>query len=469
MRTALALCALLFLLPASGSTEEKRWFKPTAWERTSAADRPKVLSFGAEYIDFLSQAKTEREVVAFATDRAAARGFQPWQEGRKIAPGDRLLFASRGKILALAVVGERPLRDGIRLVGAHIDAVRIDLKPNPVYADTNVVLLQTHYYGGITYSQWQSRPLALHGVIVRKDGTRVEVRLGSDPKDPVLVIPDVLIHLRSHVAAEAGDRLPAEKLDPIVGSIPDGAAESGFTSGFLSLLKSRYNIEPRDLHTAELSLVPAERPRSVGFDEGLVGGYGQDDRACSFAALRAILDLEGTPKHTALVILVDKEEIGSTGNTGMRSEFFRHTVGRLVGAQEGSFGEQRLRDVLAHSQGLSADVTSGVEPHFKKLFERRNAAFLGSGPVFDTNAHAEFLHALRALLERNKIPYQTGEFSKVFSGKSDEGTILPYMTRHGMDAANFGVPTLSMHAPLELVSKVDLYWAWRAYQAFLRE
>jgi aspartyl aminopeptidase len=468
-RATPAIGLALFAL-AAAAQERRPWFRPTAWERTPEAERPHVHRFAAEYMDFLGRAKTEREVVAYALEKAKAAGFQPWSEGRRVAPGDRLAFSASGKIVALVVAGERPVREGLRVVAAHIDAVRIDLKPNPIYEDANLVLFQTQYYGGITYSQWQSRPLALHGVVIRKDGTRVDVRLGSEPGDPVLVIPDVLVHLRHRVRTEAGDRLPAEKLDPVVASIPDGPGGKGrFRAGFLRLLGARYGVEERDLRTAELSLVPADAPRSVGLDEGLVGGYGQDDRACAYVALRSLLDLPGTPRHTAMVLLVDKEEVGSTGNTGMDSDFFRRAAGTLLEAQEGSFNEQRLRETLVRSRALSADVTSAADPHFKKLYERHNVAYLGSGPVFAiSRAHAELLHGVRSVLERNRIPHQVGLFSRVFGG-TDFATILPFLARHGLGAVEVGIPLLSMHAPFELVSKVDLYWSWKAYQAFLRE
>lgn len=458
---------------ADADEARKLGTKKTAWEAPETS-RDEVMRFGDDYIAFLSANKTERAFVAASVALAEHHGFRAWPDGarKKTKPGERYYLQRHGKILALIVVGSRPIAEGVRIIGAHIDAVRIDLKQNPLYEDGNLALLETHYYGGIKKYQWLSLPLALHGVVIAKDGRRVDVKIGDDPKDPVLVIPDVLIHLHGHTKSIAGENVRGEALDPIVGSIPDATAASArFKGAIKRLLREKYGIEELDFRTAELSLVPAHRARSVGLDGGLVGGYGQDDRACGYVALRAALAV-GKPAYTAVTLLVDKEEIGSTGNTGAQSNFLQTVVGALLEAEvgPGPATEQRLRELFQRSKALSTDVTSAVNPHYAKLWDKKNANFLGSGPTWDqSGVHSEFMLFVRRLLERNKIPYQTGDFSRVFGGRHEGGTILPFLTRLGLDAMNFSIPLMSMHAPFELTSKVDLYWSRAAYTAFLTD
>ncbi|MBI3074070.1 MAG: aminopeptidase [Deltaproteobacteria bacterium] len=474
MRCVVGIGVVLALAGVAGAEQQgKLGSKKTAWDAPETP-RDAVMKFGDDYIDFISANKTERAFIAASVALAEHHGFRafPGAPRGKTKPGDRFYVQRHGKILALIVIGSRRLLDGVRIVGAHIDAVRIDLKQNPLYEDGNLALLETHYYGGIKKYQWLSLPLALHGVVLTKDGRRVDVKIGDDPKDPVLVIPDILKHLHDHAKSIAGENVRGEALDPIVGSIPDGAAKSARFKGTVQrLLRDKYGIEERDFRTAELSLVPAYRARSVGLDGGLVGGYGQDDRACGYVALRAALAV-AKPVHTAVTLLVDKEGIGSSGNTGTQSNFLQGVVGALLEAElgPGRATEQRLRDLFQKSKALSTDVTSAVQPHYAKLWDKKNANYLGSGPTWDqSGVHSEFMLFVRQLLERNKIPYQTGDFARVFGGRHEGGTILPFLTRLGLDAMNFSIPLISMHAPFELTSKVDLYWSYRAYAAFLSE
>jgi aspartyl aminopeptidase len=385
-----------------------------------------------------------------------------------VRAGEKRIFTAHGKIAALVVGGNRPVAEGVRVVAAHVDAVRIDLKPNPVYQDANLGLLQTHYYGGIKPYQWLSVPLELRGVVVEPDGRTIEVRVGDEPTDPVMVIPDLLVHLSSHADRREGEQVQAESLDAIAGHVPSarGTSADRFRQSVLDALKSQYDVDPEDLASAELSLVPAGGARDVGLDRGLVGGYGQDDRACSYAALRAILDV-GTPEHTAIVWLVDKEEIGSTGNTGARSTFLSTVVARLLAAQ-GRRTEHDLREALARSEALSADVTNAAHPQYPETIERRNAFFLGSGVAMDqSGVHAEFRRRVWDLLRAERVPFQTGEWARVTDSRSEYGTVLPYLTELGMNAMDLSIPLLSMHAPFEVVSKVDLHAGYRAYKAFL--
>lgn len=449
--------------------------RKTAWaSRRFARHRKAAMRFGDEYRRFLSAKKTEREVVGAALEKAKAAGFRDLfaAERPEVKPGARLYAAVHGKLAALIVVGRRPLGEGVHVVASHVDAVRIDLKQNPVYADGNLALLQTHYYGGIKRYQWLSEPLELRGVVVKKDGKVLRVAIGDDPDEPVLVIPDVAVHVAGHVDREEGEQVPGESLDPIVSSTPARSPRGGadrFAAAAARLLEKRYRITPAELASAELELVPAGPARDVGVDRALVGGYGQDDRACTYAAMRALL-AQKTPRHTAIVVLADKEEIGSAGNTGARSNFIRRVVAELIEGAGGTSTEAAMSDALSSSIVFSADVTGAVNPPYRELYEKRNAVFVGSGVVWDQSAvHAELMSYVRRLLDKAGVTYQVGEWEKSYGSKGDSGTLLPYFTRHGMSGINVSIPLLSMHAPFEVVSKADLYEAYRAYRAFLAD
>jgi aspartyl aminopeptidase len=480
LRTALAVSIAAALLVGAGpaSADTPVGHAPTAWESERfARHRAAAMRFGDAYREFLSANKTEREVVRAAIAMARAQGFRELYTGaeappaRGLRPGARVYAVAHGKIAAFAVIGSAPLSEGVNVVATHVDAVRIDLKQNPLYADGNLALLETHYYGGIKNYQWLSLPLELRGVVIKQDGTAVEISIGADPRDPVLVIPDVAVHVAHHVDRIEGEEVPAESLDPILASTPAARAAAGadpFAAEAARLLRERYGIEPGDLASAELQLVPAGPARDVGIDRALVGGYGQDDRACTYAAMRALLEV-GTPRRTAIVVLADKEEIGSTGNTGARSRFFRRFVAELLEATGGAPTELALDRILAASLVFSADVSGAVNPAYAELYDRKNSSFLGSGVIWNTAAHAEVMARVRSLFERHQIVHQPTTWGKARGSKRESGTVLEFFTAQGMNGLEVAIPLLSMHAPFEVISKADLYEAYRAYRALLAD
>jgi len=468
--------ALLVLLAASpaAADDPPLGHKKSAWDNPAVvAHRAEVMRMGDDYRQLIGAAKTEREFVRAAVALARKKGHRDLLAAPgKLAPGTRFYALVHDKLAAVGVVGRKPIADGIHAVGTHVDAVRIDLKQRPLYADANMALLETHYYGAIKSYQWLSLPLELRGVVVKKDGHAVEVAIGARPGDPVLVIPDVAPHVAWMVEKQEGENVPGEKLDPIVSTTPAARPPAGadpYAAEAARLLADQYGIAVDDLTSAELELVPAATPRDVGIDRAMVGGYGQDDRACSYAALHAVLDL-GTPEHTAVVFLTDKEEIGSTGNTGARSTFVRRVVAELIEGTGGTSTEAAVTRALAASMVWSADVTGAVNPLYPDVYAARNASFLGGGVVWDqSGVHAEVLAYVRTLLDRKGITHQPSTWSKVTGSKQEAGTILPYFTDQGMNGLDVSIPLLSMHSAFELVSKVDLYEGYRAYRAFLAD
>lgn len=458
---------------ASTSANPGMGHAPTAWER---ADFPRkaAMTFADSYRDFIGKHKTEREVVEAALAMARARGHKDLLarggKAGKLAPGTRLYAHIEGKLAAIIVVGRKPLSEGMHLVASHIDSVRLDLKQKPLYADANIAMLETHYYGGLKKYQWLSLPLELRGVVVTRAGKTVKVSIGARADDPVLVIPDVAPHIADLVDRE-GEEVDAESLDPIIASTPVARPTAGqdpFAAQAAALLKARYGIDVGDLVSAELELVPAGAPRDVGLDRALIGGYGHDDRACAYAALRAVLE-PGTPQHTAMVVLVDKEEIGSTGNTGARSNFVRRVTAELVEATGEASTSARVDRVLARSVVFSADVTGAVNPAYARAYERKNASFLGAGLVWDRSGdHAELMAYVRSLFDRAGISHQPSVWTRS-TGSEAGGTVLSYFTAHGMRGLDVSIPVLSMHAPFEVLSKADLYEGYRGYRAFLRD
>jgi aspartyl aminopeptidase len=449
--------------------------QPTAWERKAfAPHRKAAMTFGDEYRAFIDRHRTEREVVAAALALARQRGHKDLFSAKRprLGAGARVYAQVHGKLIAFAILGKKPIAEGVHIVATHIDAVRIDLKQNPLYADGNLALLETHYYGGIKKYQWLSQPLELRGVVITKAGKRIDVSIGSKPTDPVFVIPDVAVHVAGAVDRIEGEQVQGESLDPIVSSTPADTRAPGidpFAAQTARLLSQQLGIELADLTSAELELVPAAPARDVGLDRAIVGGYGQDDRACSYAALRALL-AASTPQHTAIVFFTDKEEIGSSGNTGARSQFVRRVIAELIESTGSTPSELAVDRAMANSIVFSADTTGAVNPAYRELYERKNASFLGSGVVWDQTAvHAEVMAYVRGLFDRNGITHQPSTWTKTTGSKSEHGTVLPYFTRHGMDGLNVSIPLLSMHAPFELVSKADLYEGYRAYKAFLED
>lgn len=482
MLAAVALVSLPAVVPAQPRGETRRdrrldrrhdqqdiGHRKTAWQRRGF-DKKRAFAFADDYKAFLTRNKTEREVASAALALAKKKGFADLLADKRprVAPGARLHASVHGKLLALIVVGKRPLAEGVHLVAAHIDSVRLDLKQRPLYADGNLALLQTHYYGGIKKYQWLSTPLELRGVVVKKDGAVVQVAIGDQPSEPVLVIPDLAAHMSSGVDAAEGEEVHGESLDPIVASIP-GGGDDPFAAEAGRVIERELKISLGDLAAAELELVPATAARDVGLDRAMIGGYGQDDRACAYAALRAILEL-GTPDHTAIVMLTDKEEVGSTGNTGAQSTFVRRIAAELIEGSGKTSSETAVERMLSASMVWSADVTGAVNPHYPSVYEAQNEAFTGAGVVWDyTAVHAEVMSYTRRLLDRAGVAHQAAGWGKSTGSKSEDGTVLAYFTRLGMNGLNVSIPLLSMHAPYELVSKADLYEGFRAYRAFLAD
>ena len=450
-----------------------------AWLEMSQQERKETLDMAEDYKIFISRAKTERETAAAIEEYIRSRGFRNFREkGTTLKPGDKVYEVFRGKAVFMAVVGSNDPLEGFNILGAHLDSPRLDLKPRPLYEDHGLAMLKTHYYGGIKKYQWPGLPLALHGVVVRADGTRLEVVIGENPLDPVLTISDLLPHLaREQFEKKVSDAFTGEDLNVLAGSFPLGELEQGdtFREAILDLLYNTYGIVEEDLISAELELVPAWMARDVGLDRSMVGGYGQDDRVCVFAAMRALGMIE-TPLNTAVGFFVDKEEIGSTGNTGMESHFFENCVAELLNRCQPDYDNLMLRRVLQGSRAISADVNAAMDPSYPSVMEKNNAAKLGCGTVITkytgsggkksaNDAHAEFVGLVRRLFNQHGVIWQTGELGKVDQGGG--GTIAYLLARYGMDVLDCGVALLGMHSPLEVASKADIFMTWKGYLAFL--
>lgn len=426
------------------------------------------------YKEFLNSAKTEREAVKTALKLAEDRGFSEFVYGKKYAAGDKVYFNNRGKTLALAVIGKEEVEKGVNITAAHIDSPRLDLKPNPLYEELDLALFKTHYYGGIKKYQWTTVPLALHGVFALKDGTVKEVSIGEKDSEPKFVINDLLPHLASEqVKRTLSEGIKGEELNVLVGSHPfkDDKGSELVKLNILKLLNEKYGITEEDFLSAELELVPAVKACDIGFDRSLVGAYGQDDRVCAYPALTAVLEVV-SPEKTALAILADKEEIGSVGNTGLESDFLRYVIGDLAKMQGGD-----ATVALRNSKCLSADVNAGIDPTFQDVMERRNASFLNYGVVVTkytgargksgtSDASAEYVAKIRALLDKEGIVWQTGELGKVDIGGG--GTVAMFIANMGVDVVDLGVPVLSMHAPFETTAKFDVYMCYRAMYEFMK-
>jgi len=444
---------------------------------SSAADKKAVEACAANYMDFITRCKTERETVDYVLAAAKAAGFTEALTPRSKA----YVHAQRGKTVLLARRGKRPLTDGFRLVGAHCDTPRIDLKQHPLYQDTDIGLMKTHYYGGIRKYQWLARPLALHGVVVKKDGTLVKVCVGEDVKDPVLTITDLLPHLAyKQVEQKVADAFEAEKLNAVVGHEPANRGDAKAAKDkdrvkrkVLEILHARYGIAEGDLFSAELQLVPAGPARSVGLDASMIGGYGHDDRSCVFAAFSALL-AEKTPEHTQLVLFWDKEEIGSEGATGAQSLFFEYALQDILDVWSPG---AKLSHVFAKGMAISADVNAAVDPDHLDVYEKLNAAYMGQGPCFNkftghrgkvgaNDANPEFVAYLRNLLDKANVPWQMAELGKVDLGGG--GTVAKFLAVYGMDVIDMGPAVLSMHSPFEVLGKSDLYATVQALRVFLK-
>ena len=455
--------------------------KTSVWSKYTMEERAAVDVLAHGYIDFLSDCKTERESVTEAVRRARAAGYRDLADvianGETLAAGDKVYAVNMKKAIVLFHIGTEPMEHGMNILGAHIDTCRLDVKQNPLYEDNGLAYFDTHYYGGIKKYQWVTIPLALHGVVVKKDGTVVEITIGEKADDPVFCVTDLLVHLsQEQLEKKASKVIEGEKLDVLIGGYPlKKDDKESVKDGILTLLKEHYDIGEEDFNSAELTLVPAGRARELGFDRSMVLGYGQDDRVCSYTALCSMLETEAV-KRTACCLLVDKEEIGSVGATGMQSRFFENMVAEVLSAC-GQYTEIALRRTLAHSKMLSSDVSSAYDGLYADAFEKKNVAYLGRGMVFNkftgargksgsSDASAEYLGELRRMMDENGVSYQLAELGRVDLGGG--GTIAYIMARYGMDVIDNGVAVMSMHAPWEVTSKVDIYEMKKGYDVFLR-
>lgn len=436
-----------------------------------------VMEYNEGYKDYISKNKTERACVKDSIRLAKEKGFKPLDSFETLKPGDKVYVNNRDKNIALFVIGNKPLTEGMRILGAHIDSPRMDLKQNPLYESEGFVLADTHYYGGVKKYQWVTIPLSLYGVVAKKDGTVVDVVIGEDDNDPVVGISDLLIHLAAEqLDKKAAKVIEGENLDVTLGNMPlVGEEKDAVKANILKLLKDKYDIEEEDFVSAEIEVVPSGKARDYGLDRSMIAGYGHDDRVCAYTSLTAILDMD-VCDYTCCTILVDKEEIGSVGATGAQSLFFENTVGEmLVKMGIDSFVQTRL--TLSRSKMLSSDVSAGVDPLFVSVNDKKNAAYLGNGIVFNkytgargksgsNDASAEYVARIRAVMDESNIHYQTAELGKVDLGGG--GTIAYILGNYNMDVIDAGIAVLNMHAPMEVVSKVDVYETYQAYIAFLK-
>lgn len=436
-----------------------------------------VMEYNEGYKDYISKNKTERACVKDSIRLAKEKGFKPLDSFETLKPGDKVYVNNRDKNIALFVIGNKPLTEGMRILGAHIDSPRMDLKQNPLYESEGFALADTHYYGGVKKYQWVTIPLSLYGVVAKKDGTVVDVVIGEDDNDPVVGISDLLIHLAAdQLDKKAAKVIEGENLDVTLGNMPlVGEEKDAVKANILKLLKDKYDIEEEDFVSAEIEVVPSGKARDYGLDRSMIAGYGHDDRVCAYTSLTAILDMD-VCDYTCCTILVDKEEIGSVGATGAHSLFFENTVGEmLVKMGIDSFVQTRL--TLSRSKMLSSDVSAGVDPLYVSVNDKKNAAYLGNGIVFNkytgargksgsNDASAEYVARIRAVMDESKIHYQTAELGKVDQGGG--GTIAYILGNYNMDVIDAGIAVLNMHAPMEIVSKVDVYETYQAYKAFLK-
>lgn len=452
------------------------------WNGYSKKQLTELEKLNKNYRRFLDRGKTERECIREAVKMAKGAGYRDLSEiiknGETLGEGDKVYAAWMEKAIILFHIGSKEMEKGMNILGAHIDSPRLDLKQNPLYEDTELAYLDTHYYGGIKKYQWVTLPLALHGVVAKKDGTVIDVVIGEKEDDPVFCITDLLVHLAGEqLEKKASKVVEGESLNLLIGNIPlEDEEKDAVKANVLKLLKEQYDIEEDDFLSAELEIVPAGSARDCGLDRSMVMAYGHDDRVCAYTSLEAILDMKKV-KRTACCILVDKEEIGSVGATGMQSRFFENTLAELLNCM-GDYSELTLRRVLANSRMLSSDVSAAYDPEFASAFEKKNAAYFSHGIVFNkytgargksgsNDANAEYIARLRATLEKHNVAFQTAELGKVDFGGG--GTIAYILALYGMEVIDCGVAVLNMHAPWEIVSKADVYEAKRCYMAFLTE
>lgn len=455
--------------------------RKNAWTTYSEAQLEAVTAFNEDYKEFISVCKTERECVAETIRLAEQHGYRNLDDvianQETLKPGDKVYANNMDKTIALYIIGEKPLEAGMKILGAHVDSPRLDIKQNPLYEDHDLALLDTHYYGGIKKYQWVTLPLALHGVVSRKDGSKVNVVIGEDDSDPVVGVSDLLVHLAADQMQKTGAKVvEGEDLNLLIGSMPlKGKEKDAVKENILKLLKAKYQIEEEDFLSAELEVVPAGKARDYGIDRSMVMGYGHDDRVCAYTSLRAMFEIEKTDK-TCVCLLVDKEEVGSIGATGMQSRFFENSVAEVMDRM-GEYSELMLRRALKNSKMLSSDVSAAYDPNYSSVMEAKNSAYFGRGIVFNkytgsrgkggcNDANAEYIAELRAMMDEEGVCFQTAELGKVDQGGG--GTIAYILAQYNMQVIDCGVAVQNMHAPWEVVSKADVYETKNGYVAFLK-
>ena len=455
--------------------------REVAWKSYSDAERAHLEQVSQRYRAFLDNGKTERECVTEVVKLAEAKGYTKLEDkiarGEALKAGDKVYSDWMGKSIMLFIIGKAPMEKGINILGAHIDSPRMDVKQNPLYEDGGLAYLDTHYYGGIKNYQWVTIPLALHGVVAKKDGTVVTISVGEDENDPVSCISDLLIHLsHDRMGKAASDVIEGEQLDVIIGGAPlSDEDKEPVKRNAMKLIADKYGIEEEDFLSAEIEVVPAGKARDLGFDRSMILAYGHDDRVCAYAQVEAMFDIDTVPEKTVCCILTDKEEIGSVGATGMRARFFENAIAEMM-ALHGEEGDLRLRRALTNSRMLSCDVSAGYDPNFASAFDKKNSAYLGRGVCFNkytgsrgksgsNDANAEYLADVRRVMDEGGVFFQTAELGKVNQGGG--GTIAYICALYGMNVVDSGVAVLSMHAPWEIISKADLYEAYKGYKAFV--
>mgnify|MGYP003290370821 CR=1 FL=1 len=452
-------------------------YAKNAWEKYSEKELKEVFDFNEGYKDFISKGKTERECVKESVKLAISKGYKDIKSFKSLKAGDKIYAVNKDKNFAAFIIGKKKVEDGLRVLGAHIDSPRLDVKQNPLYEANNFCLMDTHYYGGIKKYQWVTIPLAIYGVVCKKDGTKIDVCIGEDVNDPVVGISDLLIHLSAdQMGKPAAKVIEGEQLDVTLGSIPSKDAEKEkVKTAIINILKEKYNFEEEDFLSAELEVVPAGVARDYGLDRSMIAGYGHDDRVCGYTSLKAVLDTKST-EYTACAILVDKEEVGSIGATGAQSKWFENVVAELINLQ-GDYSDLKLRHAFEATKMLSSDVSVGFDPLFPGVNESKNSAYLGNGICFNkytgsrgksgcNDASPEYFAEIRKVMDDNNVNYQTAELGKVDQGGG--GTIAYILGNYNMYVIDAGIAVLNMHAPMEVVSKADVYEAYQGYKAFIQ-
>jgi len=450
-----------------------------AWLKASESERHEMASLGQEYIRFLNRAKTERETVSFLKEQAREKDFIDLKDLGELRPGQRVFIEHKGKAAVAAIIGQKPFAEGFNIVASHTDTPRLDLKPVPLYEGSGMALFKTHYYGGIKKYQWPALPLSMHGVIVKKSGQRIEVRIGEEENDPVFTITDLLVHLaKDQMEKKMSEGIGGEDLNILVGSLPlePGPEKDKIKEGIKKILKEKYDVEEDDFTSAEIQMVPAMKAREIGFDRSLIGGYGQDDRVCVFTSFKALLDVT-IPSRTAVCVFADKEEIGSVGNTGLRSYLLENAIADLMN-HNGRSDYYEVMRALRNSYALSADVNGAYDPNYESAFEKQNSSYVGRGVSLtkytgsrgkseSNDAHPEYLARIRKLFDDHDVTWQVGELGKVDQGGG--GTVAHLLSRYGMEVVDCGVALLGMHSPFEVAAKSDIYATFKAYRAFMQK